>query len=325
MLLQVENLTVTIETREGMAAAVRAADFSLQSGETLGVVGESGSGKTMLAMALMGLLPDGAQVTGSVQLDGVNLFDGVEDDWRKIRGERVAMIFQEPMTSLNPLQPVGSQVAEPLVLHRGQSWRNARVAAEKLLDRVGLPAAGGYVDLYPHQLSGGQRQRAMIAMALICGPGLLIADEPTTALDVTVQGQILDLLYEVIQERDMALILISHDLGVVSEMASRILVMYGGAIVERGLTSDVLGRPGHPYTRGLFAARPRLDLLPGSTLAAIPGTVPELAYFPKGCPFRDRCTFATNACDIALPLPVAIGSQHDARCIHLDRVMASHD
>ncbi|MFM1988590.1 MAG: hypothetical protein RJA99_1547 [Pseudomonadota bacterium] len=316
-LLEVRDLRVALRTARGEAEAVRGVSFSLARGETLGVVGESGCGKSVTALALMGLLPDGARVSGSVRFAGRELVGMPEAEHCRLRGDRIAMVFQEPMTTLNPLHPIGRQVGEPLRVHRGLDAAAARAEAVRLLDRVGIADAGRRVDAYPHQLSGGQRQRVTIAMALACGPDLLIADEPTTALDVTIQGQILDLVADLVEERGMALMLISHDLGVIAENVGRMLVMYGGTVVERGPMRAVFGRMAHPYTRGLFAARPRLGAGRGALLATIPGTVPELADLPDGCPFAGRCAFALDACRAAPPPEVALGDGHGARCIRI--------
>ncbi|HZY16400.1 MAG TPA: ABC transporter ATP-binding protein, partial [Ramlibacter sp.] len=257
-LLEVKDLSVQLQTHRGLAHAVRNASFALERGGSLGLIGESGCGKSITAMALLGLLPDNAKVTGSIVFDGQELVGKPERELCALRGDRIGMIFQEPMTALNPVHPVGRQVAEPLRLHRGLSAAAARKEAIALLDRVGIPAAAKRIDAYPHQFSGGQRQRVTIAMALACGPDLLIADEPTTALDVTIQQQILDLIRELVAERGMALMLISHDLGVIAQNVQRMLVMYGGSVVESGPTDAVFADRMHPYTLGLFSARPGL-------------------------------------------------------------------
>ena len=295
-LIEVENLRVRLNTSRGPADAVRGVSFSLARGETLGLVGESGCGKSMTAMALMGLLPESAVISGSIRFDGQELVGLDEADYCKLRGNRIGMIFQEPMTALNPLHTIGRQVGEPLRLHRGLSATQARNEAIALLDRVGLPDAARRVDAYPHQFSGGQRQRITIAMALACGPDLLIADEPTTALDVTIQGQILDLIADLVAERGMALILISHDLGVIAENVQRMMVMYGGTVVESGATEAVFAGLAHPYSQGLFRARPELGAAKGTRLQTIPGTVPELVDLPAGCAFADRCDIAEARC-----------------------------
>ena len=258
-LLQVSGLEVVFETASGPARAVRGVGFALDRGETLGIVGESGCGKTMTALALMGLLPEGARVTGEVRLDGIDLLAGSEDEWCRVRGNRIAMVFQEPMSSLNPLHTVGRQVAEGLILHRGLGRGGARREARRLLELVGIEDAGRRLDDYPHQLSGGQRQRVMIAMALANEPDILIADEPTTALDVTIQKQILDLVDGLVRELGMGLVLISHDLAVIAHTVERIMVMYGGAVVESAPTRALFGRLSHPYTQGLLSGIPRID------------------------------------------------------------------
>ncbi len=324
-LLQVRDLRVTLQTSRGPADALREVAFDLPRGGTLGLIGESGSGKSMTALALMGLLPEQALLQGSIRLAGselTQLDDAALCQWR---GRRMGMVFQEPMTALNPLHTVGRQVAEPLRLHRGLSASQARTQARELLERVQLPQAAQRLDAYPHQLSGGQRQRVVIAIALACGPDLLIADEPTTALDVTTQREVLDLIDGLVRDSGMALLLISHDLAVMADRVQQVLVMYGGTVVESGPTEQVFARRAHPYTRGLFAARPRLrpagDARPRERLATIPGRVPELADMPAGCAFADRCSLAIADCRHALPPAVTVGpgpgSQHTARCIRI--------
>jgi len=316
-LLEVIDLGVTLATARGPLEVVRRIGFTLDRGRILGIVGESGSGKTMTALALIGLLPDGARATGSIRLDGRELLALPEAALCRLRGDRIAMIFQEPMTALNPLQPIGRQVAEPLRLHRDLDGAAAQAEAVRLLDRVHLPEAARIAAAFPHQLSGGQRQRATIAMALACRPDLLVADEPTTALDVTLQAQILDLLVELVEESGMALIIVSHDLGDIAETADDVLVMYGGTVVERAPVAALLRHRAHPYTQGLFAARPRLG--GGATpLRAIPGTVPELAALPPGCRFADRCPLAIVACDASPPPMSVVAPGHGAACIRLD-------
>ena len=321
-LLDVSDLRVRLRTSRGEADALRGISFSIARGDTVGLIGESGCGKSMTALALMGLLPDGMQVGGSIRFDGDELVGRADAAWRRIRGDRIAMVFQEPMTALNPLHTIADQIAEPLRLHRGLGRTAARAEARRLLERVRLPNAAQRLDAYPHQLSGGQRQRVTIAMALACGPALLIADEPTTALDVTIQGEILDLIGELVEADGMALLLISHDLGVMARTVSRLLVMYGGSIVEAGPAAAVFARLAHPYTRGLFGARPRLGAARGSRLATIPGRVPDLVDLPPGCPFADRCGWVVEACGAALPPMVGVGPEHAARCIRLDAIAA---
>jgi peptide/nickel transport system ATP-binding protein len=317
-LLEVENLRVRLATSRGPADAVRGASFSLRRGETLGLIGESGSGKSITAMALMGLLPERAVVSGSIRLDGRELVGLADPEFCKLRGNRISMIFQEPMTALNPLHTVGTQVAEPLLRHKGVSAVQARKQAIALLDRVGLADAARRADAYPHQFSGGQRQRVTIAMALACEPDLLIADEPTTALDVTIQGQILDLIADLVAERGMSMMLISHDLGVIAENVRRMMVMYGGTIVESGATGAVFAQLAHPYSQGLFRARPRLGAPRGTRLQTIAGTVPELADIPAGCAFADRCPIAEQRCRNIFPPPVEVGPGHLVRCLRTD-------
>ncbi|GAA4336874.1 ABC transporter ATP-binding protein [Variovorax defluvii] len=321
-LLEVQDLRIRLQTQRGPADAVRGVGFSLERGQTLGLVGESGCGKSITVQALMGLLPSAAHVTGSIRFEGQELVGLPEKRYRQLRGDRMGMIFQEPMTALNPVHTIGRQVAEPLRLHRGLSAREARSEALALLERVGIPDAAKRLDAYPHQFSGGQRQRIVIAMALACGPDLLIADEPTTALDVTIQKQILELIQGLVQERGMALILISHDLGVIAQNVSRMLVMYGGTIVESGPTAEVFARREHPYTQGLFAARPALGAPRGGRLATIRGSVPELVDLPPGCPFAGRCAYTADACFATPPPLTSVGHEHGVRCIRLDAVRA---
>ncbi|MBT4487802.1 MAG: ABC transporter ATP-binding protein [Rhodospirillaceae bacterium] len=316
-LLSVENLTVELQTSRGMAAAVRGVSFALERGGTLGIVGESGCGKSITALALLGLLPDGARARGRVDLDGTDLLTLDEDALCHIRGNRIAMIFQEPMTSLNPVHRIGRQIAEPLRLHRGMRGAAAREEVLRLLDRVGLPDPARRIDAYPHQLSGGQRQRVMIAMALSCAPDILLADEPTTALDVTIQGQILDLISELVEDNGMGLILISHDLGVIGETVDNVAVMYGGAIVEEGAADSLFANLAHPYSQGLFAAVPRPGLSRGNRLNTIPGTVPELTDLPPACTFADRCAKATDICWAQVPVMNRIDPDHRTACHHL--------
>jgi peptide/nickel transport system ATP-binding protein len=314
-LLVVRDLVVRLRTPRGPADAVRGVDFTLDRGETLGLIGESGCGKSLTALALLGLLPDGAQLIGSVRFAGRELVGQPEAELCAIRGDRIGMVFQEPMTALNPVHTVGRQDGEPLRLHRGLDERAARAESIALLERVGIADARRRIDAYPHQLSGGQRQRVTIAIALACGPDLLIADEPTTALDVTIQGQILDLIAGLVAERGMALLLISHDLGVIAENVDRMLVMYGGTVVESGATQAVFARMAHPYTQGLFAARPRLGAVRGVRLATIAGTVPDIAELPAGCPFADRCDRVIDACRAAPPPRFDLGQGHGVRCL----------
>jgi len=322
-LLDVRDLRVRLATDRGPADALRGIALQIRRGETVGLIGESGCGKSMTALALMGLLPHGAELSGSIRLQGQELVGLDDAALCRLRGNRIGMVFQEPMTALNPLHTIGAQVAEPLRQHRGMGRAAARAEALRLLDRVQLPQAAQRLEAYPHQLSGGQRQRVMIAAALACGPDLLIADEPTTALDVTLQREILDLIAELVRDSGMALLLISHDLGVMAQRVQQVLVMYGGTVVERGPTREVFGRLAHPYSRGLFAARPRLGVSRRQRLATIPGRVPELADLPAGCPFADRCGWVVAACREGLPALTAVGEGHGARCIRVEEVLAS--
>jgi len=315
--LAVEGLDVAIATPRGTARAVRRVDFVLPKGGTLGIVGESGCGKSITALAIMGLLPEAAKASGRVLLGGRNLLDLPDAEMCRIRGDRIAMIFQEPMTSLNPLHTVGRQIAEALRLHRGLDGDAALKEAARLLDRVGIPNAAERVRAYPHQLSGGQRQRAMIAIALSCSPDVLIADEPTTALDVTIQRQILELIRKLVDDSGMALVLISHDLGVIAETVDEVLVMYGGSVVEHGPTASLFSSLAHPYTKGLFAAKPRLGQGRSRRLSTIPGVVPDIVDMPAGCAFADRCPIAGGECRGARPTPSTVGPRHTASCFRL--------
>ena len=314
LLLEVQDLHVSLPTARGLAPVLRGVSFSMQRGDTLGLIGESGCGKSMTALALMGLLPEGAQVTGSIRLAGQELTALDEATWCQWRGRRMGMVFQEPMTALNPLHPIGRQIAEGLRLHRHLDPKAARAEALRLLQRVQLPQAAKRLDAYPHQLSGGQRQRVVIAMALACGPDLLIADEPTTALDVTIQREVLDLIDELVAADGMGLLLISHDLGVMAERVRHMLVMYAGEVVEGGPTQEVFSRLSHPYTRGLFAARPRLGLPRGTRLATIPGRVPDPLEPRSGCGFVQRCDVALASCAQASPALLPVSPGHTCRC-----------
>ena len=315
-LLQVADLRVRFGTKE----VVRGVSFDIAPGEKLALVGESGSGKTITALSLLRLAGDAA-VSGQASFAGHDLLALTEREMRGVRGGDVAMVFQEPMTALNPVHTIGRQVAEPLRLHLGLDKTTARQRAIALLDRVGIPQAAQRFDAYPHQFSGGQRQRITIAMALACGPDLLIADEPTTALDVTIQQQILDLISDLVAERNMALILISHDLGVISQNVDRMLVMYGGSVVESGPTASVFAAMAHPYTRGLLAARPQLAPRTAQPvrLSTIAGTVPELVDLPAGCPFAGRCAFTAQACHHTRPGATLVAQDADGdhlvRCL----------
>lgn len=300
-ILSVSGLTTTFLTRRGPSPAVRGVSFDVRPGEVLAIVGESGCGKSATAMSLMRLLPQRtARIEGQILLDGSDLGALTEKAMRRIRGRRIAMIFQEPMTSLNPLMTIGYQLREPLRAHLDLGHAAAQRRGIELLDLVGIPSAAQVMTSHPHQLSGGMRQRAMIAIALSCDPQVLIADEPTTALDVTIQSQILFLLDDVRKRTNMAIIMITHDLGVVSEFADNVMVMYAGRAVESGRTSDLLAHPSHPYTHGLLRSIPDLDTRV-ERLSTIPGTVPDPRSPPPGCAFHPRCFHGIDACMSAVP------------------------
>jgi oligopeptide transport system ATP-binding protein len=297
-LLSVRGLRTQFRTERGLVTAVDDVSFDVAPGQTVAVVGESGSGKSVTALSILRLIPNppGQIVGGQVLFDGQDLLQLPDAQMRAIRGDRIAMIFQEPMSSLNPSLTVGLQVAEPIHQHRRKPWNVALEAARELLDKVSIPDAARRLHTYPHHYSGGMRQRTMIAMALACQPRLIIADEPTTALDVTVQAQILDLLKDLTRETGASLMLITHDLGVVARYAERVVVMYGGRVVEQGPARQLYRNPRHPYTRGLLASVPRLDGVAGQRLVPIEGTPPDLASLPPGCAFAPRCRYAVAAC-----------------------------
>ncbi|MGH1412958.1 MAG: ABC transporter ATP-binding protein [Pelagimonas sp.] len=315
--LSVKNLTIDIPTETGTLHAVRGIDFDLKRGETLCIVGESGSGKSLTSLALMGLLGRGLRPRADkMDFDGIELTKANAKTMRNLRGKRMSMIFQEPMTSLNPAYTIGDQLMEALLLHGGKSRSVARARAIELLQKVGITAAESRLSQYPHQLSGGLRQRVMIAMALMCEPELIIADEPTTALDVTIQAQILRLLMDLQKEMGMALIFITHDLGVVARIADKVAVMYAGQLVETGDAKEIFKAPSHPYTRGLINCIP----LPGTTargskLGTIPGIVPSLIGDVTGCIFRTRCAYASDACRGDIPRHVSGDGSHAFRCV----------
>jgi peptide/nickel transport system ATP-binding protein len=319
-LLKVENLQVEFKTGRGQALVLNGVDFELQAGETLCIVGESGCGKSMTALALLGLIPmpPGRVKEGRILFQGEDLLKATPERLREVRGNRISMIFQEPMTSLNPVFSVGDQIGESLRLHRGLSARAAREHAIEMLRQVGIPAPERRIDEYPHQMSGGMRQRVMIAIALACQPDILIADEPTTALDVTVQAQIFDLLRDLQREKGTAVILITHDMGAVAEMADRVIVMYAGRVIEQGTTDEVISNPQHPYTQGLIACLPELgssQLDERVELKEIPGVVPSIWELGRGCAFRERCAHAHARCLDMPPLfNAADSSRHAAAC-----------
>lgn len=299
-LLQVNNLGVEFQTGDGPVFAVNGVSFALERGQTLGIVGESGSGKSQTVLAMMGLLAKNGRATGEALYHGQNLLAMKTAELNKIRGNRVAMIFQDPMTSLNPYLTVERQMTEVLQLHKGMSRRDARKRAIELLDAVRIPEAARRIDMYPHEFSGGMRQRVMIAMALLTEPEVLVADEPTTALDVTVQAQILALLKELQRDFGTAIVMITHDLGVVAGLCEQVMVMYGGRVMEQGSADEIFYRPTHPYTIGLLGALPRLDH-DTAELVSIPGNPPNMARLPKGCPFSERCSMADARCAAELP------------------------
>jgi len=317
-LLEVEKLAIDLPTPAGARRVVRDVSFTLAPGASVGIVGESGSGKTMTALALMGLLPEGARVSGALRFEGRDLARLGETEMQALRGDRIAMIFQEPMTALNPLHRIGAQIAEPLRLHRGLSKRAANSKAVELLGRVRLRDPDRLAHAYPFELSGGERQRAMIAMALSCEPRLIVADEPTTALDVTVQAKILDLLATLGHEAQTAIVLISHDLAVVSRRCERVMVMYAGEVMEQGPARAVLGDARHPYTQALLAARPRLGAPRGARLPAIPGAAPAAGEAGAGCPFTPRCPRAAPGCGQAPPPVVRLEGERSLRCWRVD-------
>jgi oligopeptide transport system ATP-binding protein len=297
-LLKIRDLQTRFYTDDGVVHAVNGVSYDMEAGETLGVVGESGCGKSVHALSIMRLIPDppGKIESGEIIFDGRDLLKLSESEIRHVRGKDIAMVFQDPMSSLNPVFTVGYQIVEALMVHQNISKQDARDRAGELLTLVGIPAASKRLDDYPHQFSGGMRQRAMIAMALSCEPKLLIADEPTTALDVTIQAQIVDLVNRLQDNLGMAIMWITHDLGVVAELADKINVMYAGRIIERGLVEDIYKNPRHPYTMGLLGSLPRLDEAPGTKLVAIPGLPPDLVALPPGCPFAARCDYRRDRC-----------------------------
>jgi len=313
-LLEITDLFTLIPTSQGTVHAVNGVSLSLERGQTVALVGESGSGKSMTARSIMGLIPKPGTISnGSIRFSGQELVGLSQEELRLLRGNRIAMIFQEPMTSLNPVLKIGDQLTEPLQLHRKLDHKSAIQQAITLLQHVGITSPEQRIKDYPHQLSGGQRQRVMIAMALACDPEVLIADEPTTALDVTIQAQILELIDRLRLEKGLALLLITHDLGIVAQRADWVHVMYAGRIVESSATEDLIATPLHPYTRGLLASLPE-NSKPGSPLTTIPGHPPQLIGESSGCPFRERCTDAKPVCHTTMPEQRDMGQNHLVRC-----------
>jgi oligopeptide transport system ATP-binding protein len=315
-LLDVKNLQTYFITDDGLVKAVDGVSFDLREGETLGLVGESGCGKSVSALSILRLIPNppGKIVGGEIIFEGRDLIKLGEDEIRAVRGNRIAMIFQEPMTSLNPVLTIGRQVSEPIMVHRNTSKAEALKESIKLLESVKIPAAETRVKSYPHHFSGGMRQRAMIAMGLGCNPKLIIADEPTTALDVTIQAQLLELMKNLTRDHGTALIIITHNLGVVARYADRVNVMYAGRIVEKGAARSIYGDPRHPYTVGLMASVPRLDQDTKKKLVPIEGQPPDLLYVPPGCAFHPRCTYAADKCRKVAPELKTVDTNHEIAC-----------
>lgn len=320
--LSINNLITEFDTDEGRVRAVDDVSFTAQAGKTLGIVGESGCGKSVTALSIMRLLPQpmGQIVSGSVELDGTDLTQLPIPQMEKIRGARIGMVFQEPMTALNPVHTVGRQLTEALLIHKDITPDAAIREAVGILDRVGIPSPDVRMTEYPHQLSGGMRQRVVIAMALACKPDFLIADEPTTALDVTIQAQILELIKELQADMGMSVILITHDLGVIAETCDEVVVMYAGKVAERGSVFDIFDRAAHPYTRGLLKSIPTLNTEPKSTLSVIDGMVPGLLDLPEGCRFENRCTFSNEQCISNAPGLSAIKEQHQVSCLRWQEI-----
>jgi oligopeptide/dipeptide ABC transporter ATP-binding protein len=323
-LLELRGLTTTFQTARGEISAIEDISFELNTGEILGIVGESGSGKSVTALTIMGLLPQPPAriAAGSVRFVGEELTTASSNRMEKIRGAGISMVFQEPMTSLNPVFTIGEQIMETVRAHERMSASAQRERAIEMLDRVGIPSASERLNDYPHQLSGGQRQRVMIAMSLACRPKLLIADEPTTALDVTIQAQVLDLLMDLRDELGMAIMIITHNMGVIAEVADRVLVMYAGRIVEQSPAADLFDAPQHPYTKGLLACVPTLQQ-DRHRLIAIPGSLPEPVRRPPGCRFAPRCTYRIEACRTAIPPLVMQREDRAVACIRADELVAS--
>lgn len=313
-LLSVNNLVTTFRTADGEIPAVRNVSFSVNKSETLCIVGESGCGKSITSLSIMGLLPSNGSIkSGSIQLEGTDLTKLTTDELRKIRGNKISMIFQEPMTALNPVITIGYQLREPLMIHQKLSKQEVNQKGIELLKQVGIPYPEKRMTQYPHELSGGMRQRVMIAISLACTPGLLIADEPTTALDVTIQSQILDLIHELQDELGMGVIMVTHDMGVVAEIADKVMVMYAGEKIEEGPVEEIFNHPSHPYTRGLLSSVPNVDD-PDFELKAIPGSTPSLNEQITGCRFHPRCEHALARCKVEVPKEFTIKDGHTVKC-----------
>jgi oligopeptide/dipeptide ABC transporter ATP-binding protein len=321
-LLDIKNLQTHFFTEDGVVKAVDGVTYDLQEGETLALVGESGCGKSVSALSILRLIPNppGRIVGGTVEFEGVDLLQLSEEEMRKVRGNRIAMVFQEPMTSLNPVLTIGRQLTESLELHRGLTKQQSKEEAGRLLELVGIPDGFNRLEDYPHQFSGGMRQRVMIAIALSCQPRLLIADEPTTALDVTIQAQILELMQRLSKELGAAILIITHNLGVVARYADRVNVMYAGRIIERGSAQEIYKNPKHPYTEGLLKSVPRLDQARTEKLDPIQGMPPDLVNLPPGCPFRPRCKYVIDKCSEELPPLISVGENHTAACWVADKL-----
>lgn len=313
-LLEIKGLRINYKTDDGIVHAVNGVDLQLEEGETLGLVGETGAGKTTVALSVVRLIqePQGEIVEGEIIYDGQDLLKATNNEMRKIRGEKISMIFQDPMTALNPLETVGDQIAESIREHKKCTKKEAHVEALQILEKVGIPSSRAYE--YPHQFSGGMKQRVVIAIALACNPKLLLADEPTTALDVTIQAQVLEMMGELQRELNTAMILITHDLGVVSETCDRVAIMYAGQIVETGTWVEIYSNPKHPYTIGLFNSIPTLDKNV-KRLEPIPGLMPDPSDLPSGCSFHPRCPFCTEVCMQTNPEMVEISEGHHVRCL----------
>lgn len=315
-LLEVDALVTEFATDEGVVRAVDKVSFAVNAGQTVGIVGESGCGKSVTALSIMRLLPQpmGRVVDGAIRFAGRDLAELTLPEMERVRGNDIGMVFQEPMTALNPVHTIGRQLTEGLRLHKGLGSQQANREAIEILDKVGIPSPEVRMGEYPHQLSGGMRQRVVIAIALACRPALLIADEPTTALDVTIQAQILELIKELQADMGMAVVLITHDLGVIAETCDEVVVMYAGKVAERGTVYDIFDRPSHPYTRGLLSSIPTLDSIPKSPLSVIEGMVPGLRDLPAGCRFENRCPHALDTCRQAPPPEEAVAAGHQVSC-----------